>query len=142
MKKHDYTSLNENSRLRELAILCIISEEGETMWEEAFEHAKKIIKNNEHEMEAVHQIIRNYRDELRSEAITRLANDAEDAAFIATVADTARNVLLKDVVDQLTEELRLTIRPIVEQQLRVQLMNDADFIAQVKAELKKTILGL
>jgi len=135
-------SESENLRLRELAIRCIISEGGEAMLDEAFESAKQDIKNDAREMEAIQQLIKNYKEGLRAEAISRLKKDVQDVAFIAALMDTARNELLKDVVDQLTEELQPVVRPIVEQQLKVQLMNDPDFVAQVKAELKKTILGL
>lgn len=135
-------SESENLRLRELAIRCIINEGGEAMLDEAFESAKQGIKNDAHEMEAIQQLIKNYKEGLRAEAISRLEKDVQDDAFIAALMDTARDELLKDVVDQLTEELRPIVRPVVEQQLKVQLMNDRDFVAQVKAELKKTILGL
>lgn len=142
MLEHKDGSENENPRLRELAIQLIISEGGEAMLDEAFESAKQDINNNEHEMEAIRQLIRNYREGLCSEAISRLKENAQDEAFIGALIDTARDEFLKDVVDQLTEELRPVVRPIVEQQLKDQLMNDPGFVTQVKAELKKTILGL
>lgn len=108
------------------------------MRDEAFYLAKEDIKKDGDEMAAIQQLIRNYKDGLSAEALSRLKKESQDDAFIAAMLDVARDEMIKDVETQLIEELR----PIIEQQLKAELMKDPEFIARVKAELKSIILGL
>lgn len=91
------------------------------------------------------ELIEELREEIRKECADTILSEVS-TELREEVEAQVRTTLIREVEPVLRRELRAVIieeiRPEVEVKLRGELMTDADFIASVKADLQRKILGL
>lgn len=80
--------------------------------------------------EAVRRLLSDEHDSLRAEALSKIKEKLESDAQIAELRQSIQT------------RLETELRPVVEQSIRSDLMANPSFVEEVKAELKKRILGL
>ena len=107
---------------------------------DAYSRIEASIRENEYESlrnKAVASLREAIREELTDEIREELRPSIETKLRLEM-----RSSVRATVVEQLNGELIEKMRPAVEKQLREELMRNQEFIAEVKAEMQRKILGL
>ena len=81
------------------------------------------------------------REEIREDMTASIRKEMQPS-IEKEIREELQQTLIEIVRGELTEELLRVLKPAVEKQIRNDLLADAEFMAQVKSDLQRKILGL